>query len=106
VKEDGAMTKTLADIAEDMRDIDFCTLATIAVDGSIASRPMSNNAEVEYDGRSWFFTTDDATMSRDIAAVSRVGSTYAGKAGIKGLPGAPGMFIHVEGSADLIRDKA
>ena len=100
------MTKSLQDIAQDMRDIDFCTLATIAIDGSIASRPMSNNAEVEYNGESWFFSSDDTLMVRDIAADSRVGVTYSGKGGLKGLFGAPGIFIHVEGKADLVRDKA
>lgn len=100
------MTKSLKDIAADMRDIDFCTLATIAVDGSIASRPMSNNSEVEYSGTSWFFTTDDTLMVRDVTADPRVGITYMGKGGIKGLFGAPGIFIHVEGEASIVRDKA
>ena len=45
-------------------------------------------------------------MTRDIAADSRVGVTYSGKGGLKGLFGAPGIFIHVEGKADLVRDKA
>ena len=44
------MTKSLADIAEAMRDIDFCVLTTRAEDGSIAGRPMSNNREVAYEG--------------------------------------------------------
>lgn len=100
------MTKTLSDVAEDMRDIDFCTLATIAVDGSIASRPMSNNSNVEYDGDSWFFTTEDTTMVRDIQSDPRVALTYAGKGGVKGLFGAPGMFIHAVGKAELVRDKS
>src|SRR4051812_46479202 len=56
-KEETDMTRTLSDISEKMRDIDFCMLATHASNGTIASRPMSNNREVDYDGDSWFFTS-------------------------------------------------
>lgn len=99
-------TKTLADIAEDMRDIDFCMLVTTAEDGSLAGRPMSNNSEVAFEGTSWFFTYDDTRMVADIGRDASVGLTYAGKAGLKGIVGAPGMFIHVQGEASVIKDKA
>lgn len=99
------MAKTLADISKAMKDIDFCMLLTRAQDGSIAGRPMSNNQEVEYGGTSWFFTYGDALMVRDIAADPSVGLTYQGKAGLKGLVGAPGLFVHVEGKAALVRDR-
>lgn len=99
------MTKTLQDISEAMKDIDFCMLVSRAQDGSIAGRPMSNNREVEYGGTSWFFTQDDAQMVQDVARDSSVGLSYHGKAGLKALIGAPGLFIHVEGEARLVRDK-
>jgi len=100
------MTKTLEDISDAMKDIDFCMLVSRAQDGSIGGRPMSNNQEVAYEGTSWFFTTDDTRMAGDIARDPSVGLTYHGKAGLKGLIGAPGLFVHVEGEATLIRDKA
>ena len=100
------MTKTLADISEAMKDIDFCMLVSRAQDGSIGGRPMSNNQEVAYEGTSWFFTDDDTRMIDDIERDASVGLTYAGKAGLKGMVGAPGMFIHVQGEARLIDDKA
>src|SRR5690606_32864590 len=100
------MAKTLADISKAMKDIDFCMLLTRAQDGSIAGRPMSNNREVEYGGTSWFFTYDDTLMVRDIAGDPSVALTYQGKAGLKGLVGAPGLFVHVEGKAALVRDRA
>jgi general stress protein 26 len=99
------MTKTLSDISEAMRDIDFCMLVSRAPDGAIGGRPMSNNREVAYEGTSWFFTLDDAQMVGDLARDPSVGLTYQGKAGLLGLVGAPGMFIHVEGTARLIHDK-
>ena len=100
------MTKTLADISEAMKDIDFCTLATVTDGGAIGARPMSNNREVAYDGDSWFFTYADTRMVSDIEANPQVGVTYVGSAGLKGLFGAPGAFIHVEGKGSIIRDKA
>ena len=97
------MTRTLADIAEAMKDIDFTMLSTIAENGAIAARPMSNNREVEYDGDSWYFTFDDTAMIADIARNPAVGLSFQSKAGMLGL--RP-YFVHIEGRADVIRDKA
>jgi general stress protein 26 len=100
------MAKTLAEISEAMRDIDFCTLATHAEGGAIGARPMSNNRNVDFDGDAWFFTYDDRVMIKDIERDPNVGVTYLGSAGLKGMLGAPGMFLHVEGRAELVRDRA
>lgn len=94
--------RTLAEIAEKMRDIDFCMLSTRSETGAIASRPMSNNREVDYEGDSWFFTCDDTRMVEEIAANPDVGLTFQGKAGMLGL--RP-FFLAIEGRAELIRDK-
>ncbi len=85
------MTKSLADISEDMKQIDFCTLSTHAPGGTIGARPMSNNSEVEYDGDSYFFTYQDRQMVSDIEKDPNVGLTYLGSAGLKGILGAPGL---------------
>jgi general stress protein 26 len=100
------MTKTLADISEAMRDIDFCMLVTRAEDGSIGGRPMSNNREVAYEGTSWVVTCDHHRSVKDIERDRSVGLSYQGKAGLLGVVGKPGMFVHVEGEARLVRDKA
>jgi general stress protein 26 len=100
------LSKTLADISEAMKDIDFCMLVSRAEDGSIGGRPMSNNREVEYQGTSHFFTCDDTRTVQDIARDPSVGLTYQGTAGLLGMVGKPGMFIHVEGEARLVKDKA
>ena len=97
------MTKTLADISEKMRDIDFTMLSTRGADGAIASRPMSNNREVDYDGDSFYFTYADTQMVRDIERDAHVGLSFQGKAGLFGV--RP-FFVAVEGQAQLIRDKA
>ena len=95
--------KSLAEIAEKLRDVDFAMLSTRTSDGAIAGRPMSNNREVEFDGDAFFFTCDDTRMVSDIESDPRVGLAYQGKAGMLGM--RP-FFAAVEGRAALIRDKA
>jgi general stress protein 26 len=97
------MTKTLSEIAEGMRDIDFAMLTTHGPDGTIAARPMSNNREVDYDGDSYYFTWGSSLMVADIGRDPRVALTFQGKAGLLGL--RP-FFVAVEGDAELVRDKA
>lgn len=97
------MPKSLTDIAEAMRDIDFTMLSTHTEGGAIGARPMSNNRDVDYDGDSWFFSDDSARLVHDIARDPQVGLSLQAKGG---LLGKPGMFIAIEGRAELIRDKA
>lgn len=94
--------RTIADLAEKMKDIDFTMLATHH-DGAIAARPMSNNREVAWDGDSWYFTWDHALMVADIERDPNVTLTFQGKAGLLGM--RP-FFVAVEGDADIVRDKA
>ena len=96
------MPKTLSDIAEAMKDIDFTMLSTRTENGAIGARPMSNNREVDYDGDSWYFTTDDTRMVDDISADPNVSLSFQSKAGLLGL--RP-FFIAIEGRAVLVRDK-
>lgn len=95
--------RTLSQLAKTMKDIDFAMLSTHAGDGRIGSRPMSNNRDVEYDGDSYYFTTEDTVMVRDIEREPQVGLSFQGGAGL--LNQRP-LFVAIEGRADLIRDKA
>lgn len=94
--------KTINDISEAMRDIDFCLLSTRTEGGAIAARPRSNNREVDYDGDSYFFTCDGTRTVGDIERDENVGLGSQGKGSILGKPG---IFIAVEAKARLIRDK-
>jgi general stress protein 26 len=94
--------RNLSDLAEKMKDIDFTMLSTHSPGGAIGARPMSNNREVDYDGNSWFFTTQDTQMVADIERDPQVGLSFQGKAGLLGV--RP-FFIAIEGQAELIRDK-
>jgi len=97
------MKLILKELSKKMRSIDFTMLTTRTASGALTSRPMSNNGDVDYDGDSWFFTTEDTGMVADIVADPIVGLTLTGD---KGLLGKPGIFIAIEARAELIRDKA
>ena len=96
------MSKTLAELAHKMREIDFCMLTTHGADGAITSRPMSNNQDVEYDGDSYYFTYENAHMVAEIQRDPQVGLAFQGSTGLLGL--RP-FFAAVEGHAELIREK-
>jgi general stress protein 26 len=95
--------KTLADIAEKMRGIDIAILSTHTAGGQIANRPMSNNGDVTYAGDSWYFTFEQALTVSDIASNPNVALGFAGKDGIFSRNS---LYIAVEGTAELVRDKA
>lgn len=97
------MTKTLAELADILKDIDFATLSTHSDGGTIAGRPMSNNRDVEYDGDSWYFACEDTRTVRDLAANPQCALSFHGKSGMLGMKP---LFVHIEGRAELIRDKA
>ena len=92
----------LDDISEKLRDIDFAMLLTHTESGEIAGRPMSNNRDVEYDGDSYFFTSEQTRTVADIERDRKVALSYRGR---EGLLGKPPVFITVQGEAELIRDK-
>jgi general stress protein 26 len=95
--------KSLSELAEKMKDIDFAILSTRTGSGAIAARPMSNNRQVEYDGDSFFFTSDETGTVADIENDPQVGLGYQAKSGMLGM--RP-FFVTIQGRAALIRDKA
>jgi general stress protein 26 len=97
------MPKTLAGLAGIMKDVDFAMLSTHSDGGTIAARPMSNNRDVDYDGDNWFFACEDTRTIADLRANPKCGLAYHGKSGLLGMKP---VFVHIEGEAELIRDKA
>jgi general stress protein 26 len=94
--------KTLPDVAETLKDIDFVMLNTHTDGGQIAGRPMSNNRDVEYDGDSWFFVDEESRTFADVSRDPRVTLTAQGN---KGLLGKPPLFLSIEGVAEVIEDR-
>lgn len=97
------MSMTLQDLADKMGDIDFTMLSTRAANGQIAARPMSNNGDVEYDGDSFFFSCENTHTIDDIKRDPQVGLSLQGK---PHLLGKPPLFISIEATAELIKDRA
>ena len=96
-------TLTLSELAERMRKIDFAMLLTRTGSGEIAGRPMSNNGDVEYAGDSFFFTYERSRTVSDIERDARVALSFDGNDSVLGKPG---IFIAVQGEAELIRERA
>jgi general stress protein 26 len=94
--------KNLADIAEEMAGIDIAILSTHTESGEIANRPMSNNGDVSYDGTSYYFTYEQARAVADIQRNPKVALGLSSEGGIF----SDGIYVAVEGTAELIRDKA
>ncbi|MES2207821.1 MAG: pyridoxamine 5'-phosphate oxidase family protein [Pseudomonadota bacterium] len=92
-------TLTLPDIAKKMRAIDITMLSTYAENGAIAGRPMSNNADVDYAGDSYYFTWEKSHMVEDIKRNPQVSLAFQDN-------GNTSFQIAVEGEAELIHDKA
>ncbi|WBV43277.1 pyridoxamine 5'-phosphate oxidase family protein [Pseudoroseomonas cervicalis] len=88
---------TLPELSDRMRQIDIAMLSTHAEDGSIASRPMSNNGQVEYRGDSCYFAMQDTHTVGEIRRDPKVSLTFQG---------AQAFSIAVEGEAEIIQDKA
>lgn len=95
-------TMTMEELSKKLGKIDFCMFNTNSLEG-IVSRPMSNNGDVDYDGDSWFFSYEDTKKVRDINRDIGVTLTFTAP---PSLLGKPGIFVAVDGEADLIRDKS
>ena len=82
-------------IAERMRDLDICMLTTRDGD-AVATRPMSNNGQVEFDGDTWFFAERDSAKVRQIEAEPAVGIGY--------IATERGTWVSMEAQAEIVDD--
>jgi general stress protein 26 len=94
--------KSLAEIAKEMAGIDIAVLSTHTDNGEIANRPMSNNGDVTFDGTSYYFSYEQARAVSDIQRNPKVALGFSSAAGLF----STGVYVAVEGTAELIRDKA
>ncbi len=88
----------LAKLRELVKDIDFCMLTTIAADGSLHSRPMSANGQIEPNGDLWFFTYADSTKVIEVTRVEQVNVSFS-------QPDKQ-RYVSLSGTAELVRDRA
>jgi general stress protein 26 len=97
------MTMEIKDIAAHLKKIDFCMLSTGQEDGTISSRPMSNNGDVEFDGDCWFFSYEQTGKVAAIRKNANVSLTFTAP---PHLLGKPGIFIVIDGKASVIADQS
>lgn len=71
-------------------------LTTKSSRGALVARPMSNNSDVEYNGKNYFFTYKQSGKIKDIRKDAFVSLSFEGKGG---------LFIHVGGKAQIITAK-
>ena len=79
-------TMTMKELSKAMGKIDFAMLTTRTDGGQLATRPMSNNGEVGYDGDSFYFSWDSARTVNDIGRDPQVALSFQGSAGLLGSP--------------------
>jgi general stress protein 26 len=91
--------KSMKSVAKLMADLDLCMFTTISGRGMTASRPMSNNSDVEYNGESFFFTWGKAKLAKDIEKNAHVNLTFTGSKRFQKI------FISVSGNAKVIKDR-
>jgi general stress protein 26 len=88
---------TVKQIAELMREMDFCMFTTISLDGGMYARPMSNNRKVEFDGDVWFFSNSETRKVREIQRDPQVHLSYADPQNFR--------FISMSGSVEIVTDR-
>jgi general stress protein 26 len=87
---------SLKKMSKMMRKLDLCMMTTITTNGMTASRPMSNNGDVEYDGNSYFFTWEKSHLVKDLKKNPHVNLSFNGKKKV---------YISVSGKAKLVTDR-
>ena len=90
-------TMTLSTISDAMRGIDICMMTTQTSAGTLDSRPMSNNRQVDYNGDSYFFSHADMPVVKQIATDPRVNLS---------MVGSEEFYLSIRGTAEVIRDRA
>ena len=94
----GTATRDLEKLRELVKDIDFTMLTTVDRDGTLHSRPMSTNGQVEEDGDLWFFTYGNSHKVEEIEREPHVNVSFADP--------KRQSYVSISGRAKLVRDRA
>ena len=86
----------LSDVSKMMSKLDICMMAISAMDGTLTSRPISNNGDVEYNGNSYFFTYEKSEVITELKKNGNLNLSFTGK---------DELYISITGKAQLIIDK-
>ena len=93
------MNDDIQKLRELIKDIDIGMLTTVQPDGTLHSRPMSNQSSASnFDGTLWFFTDLESTKVHEVQGDSHVNVSYA--------DATKQNYISVSGRASVVRDRA
>lgn len=95
---------SLQELSKKMKKLDLCMMTTITSRGMAASRPMSNNRDVEYDGTSYFFTEAKSHVVKDLEKNKHVNLSFTGNKSF--LPKGAQIWVSVAGTAKLVKNRA
>ncbi len=84
-------------LRELVKDIDFGMLTTVDEDGTLHSRPMSTNGEIEADGTLWFFTYASTHKVDEIERNHQVNVSFASP--------EKQRYVSMSGTAQLVKDR-
>lgn len=90
--------QSLEKLRDLMKDIEFCMMTTIDEDGTLRSRPMATNSEIEENGDVWFFTYASSHKVTEVNQHHEVNLSFS----------APDKqrYVSLSGTAELVRDRA
>ena len=88
----------LQKLREIVKAVDICMLTTVDERGSLHSRPMSNNREIEFNGDLWFLTYGSSHKVDEVGRVPAVNASFADI--------GSQQYVSLSGRAEVIRDKA
>lgn len=80
-----------------VKDIDIAMLTTVDDDGSLRSRPMSCNGEIEANGDVWFFTYASSHKVSEVEQQQHVNVSFADP--------HKQCYVSMSGIAELVRDR-
>ncbi len=84
-------------LRELIKDIDIGMLTTIDEDGSLHSRPMSTNSQVEFDGDLWFFANASSHKVTEVEHDRHVNVSFSDP--------HKQQYVSISGRATLVRDR-
>ena len=93
---DASGREAISQVAAIINKIDICLLATSGEGGQMHARPMSNNGQVEWDGRSWFFAPRAGRLVAELRADPSAVAAYRADEGY--------TFVSVSGRATIETD--
>ena len=92
-----AGSEAIPQIAALISRIDICLFSTRGEHGELHARPMSNNGQVEWEGRSWFFAPSDGRLVAELEADPQAVAAYRAEESYD--------FISISGRATIETDQ-